>query len=383
MLKNIIIFILGLQVGLFAFEYSPLVQAIIDKDTKKAIKLIDNGADLSEYADEESIKKIITPRVKTIYIGGDKDKKVYPIVVLVASIGDVELLEKIKEKDKDALYLKDKYGNDALMWASREGYVDVVKFFLENGFDPLYKASNTTAFELSMQKQKYEVVNEIIKYLVDKKQTDILSYTMWRMARYDTDIVERLVKLGVKDTYKGSPNTLTKVVEIGNIKRFELLVKNGSNPYEKNKYKKNYTPLVAAINSRKFDMAKHLLENYHFDTNIKYKGKNLLDLAYNHYTGFDKKWLKLVLKHTNLDIKSKDKYGKSFLQKAIYNNDKEALVYFLGKDFSKDDIKEAIESCKLKLKINQKQYDKVNNEYNLKNLNISKEMEKLVLEYRK
>lgn len=57
--------------------------------------------------------------------------------------------------------------------AAREGHLSTVKLLLSYGFDLLYKASDTTAFELSIQKGKYEKVDNphnLEKWKESKKQ---------------------------------------------------------------------------------------------------------------------------------------------------------------------------------------------------------------------
>lgn len=375
LLRYLILILLSIKI-VFANDVSPLAQAIIENDTKKAIQLIKSGEDLLGFENEHTIRQIVTPNVKVTYVGGI-DKKVYPLVILASANGNDEIIKAIKKKKNEAIYLKDKYKTDALMWASRQGHLSTVKLLLSYGFNPLYEASNTNAFELSIQKEKYKILKLFIKHLVKNKNTKLLSYTMWRMARHDADIVEQLVKMGIKDTYKAvSPRTtLIKVAEIGNIERFNLLVNNGSNPYESNRDSVNYgyNPLIAAINNSS-KLTKHLLENFNYDLSVIYEDKNLLHLSYNRYQRLDKDIIKLILKKSSIDINSKDEYKRTILQVAVSNIDKEYVKFFLSLGYEEENLYNAMQIAKDRIQGWERQYKKVNNPHNLKKVNDSKEI---------
>jgi len=353
-----------------------LTQAIIDNDTTLALQLIKNGANLYQYGNAESIKKIVTPHLKTTYVGG-MDYDVYPLVVLAAASGNVKVIKAMHNEFEFSIYLKDKYKNDALMWAARQGKSKVVKLLLDYGFDPLYEASNTTAYDLSIRFDKTKVLKIFIKKLLKEKKYKKLSYTIWAMARRESDVVELLINAGVKDDFKGiNPRTsLIKVAEMGNIERFKLLVWHGSDPYESNigKIHYGYNPLIAAINNSQ-KMAIYLLKNYNYDLSQIYEGNNLLHIAYNHYKKSDKDFIKLILQKSKIDINSKNKYGQTALQVAVSDRDKEYVEFFLSLGYSKENLNQAIKIVKEKIKMWQKQYKRVKSPYNLEQINKAKEV---------
>ncbi|WP_419770261.1 MAG: ankyrin repeat domain-containing protein [Candidatus Marinarcus sp.] len=370
----VLLFCLSLMV--WASSYEELVDAIINKQSDKALALINTGIDLKQLANEESIKRIVTPNVHTTYVGG-MEQEVFPLVILAATAGMNKVIKAIKSKDEAAIYVKDSYGNDALMWASRQGNLETVKLLLTYGFNPLYqpKGSKHSAYELAIQKAKYDVLNLYVDELLKSNETEQLSYTIWALARHKSSIIEKLLQHGIKDSYKGyAPRTsLIKAAEVGDIKTFELLVQYGSDPYEGNigTVRDGYNPLIAALHYSS-KMARYLLNNYNYDLTVLYEGENLLHIA---FEKFNEEIFTLLLQKSHLNINSKDnRHGEYFLQKAVYHNDLETVEYLLKHKLSKEHIQSAIQSAKEKTVINEKQYQKVDNSYNSENLQKSKKI---------
>ena len=362
---------------------SALGWAIIKKDTTTAIKLIEEGADLHLYENENSIRKIVTPTVKITYVGG-MENKAYPPVILAAVSGQDEIIKAIRVKDKEAIYLKDMDGNDALMWASREGHVSTVKLLLEYGFDPLYVSplSKLSAYELSMRKDKDKVLELFITHLLKQNRTEKFEETIWRLAGDDElGIVKKLLELGVKDNYKGiAPRTsLMKAIEWGNLDNFKLLVKYGSDPYESNirSTRHGYDPLTVAVNRSNKD-TKYLLENYDYDLSKKFDGDNYLHVAYNRYNKRNKETFLLLLKKSQLDINSLNSDGDSLLQEAVAGADVEYVKFFLGLGLSEDTIKGGKKSAVRFLDIYENQYKKVENPHNLKKMENARKIYELI-----
>ena len=364
-------------------KITPLGWAIINKDTKQAIELINNGADLRAYENENSIRKIVTPSVQITYVGG-MDTEVYPLVVLAATAGQDEILKAIMTKDKEAVFLKDKDENDALMWASREGYVSTVKLLLDYGFDPLYVSplSKLSAYELSMRKDKDKVLELFITHLLTQNRTEKFEETIWMLAGDDElGIVKKLLELGVKDRYKGvAPRTsLMKAIEWGNLDNFKLLVKYGSDPYESNigSRRYGYDPLTVAVNCSD-KSTKYLLKNYDYDLSKKFNGDNYLHIAYNRYNKLNKETFLLLLKKSKLDINSLNSDGDSLLQEAVAKADIEYVKFFLGLRLSEDTVKGGKKSAVRFLDIYEKQYKQVENQHNLKNMQNAKKIYELI-----
>jgi ankyrin repeat protein len=362
---------------------SDLGWAIIEKDTNKAIELINTGANLRVYENEESIKKIVTPNLKTTYIRR-MDTEVYPLAILAASAGQDEVIKAMIDKDKEAIFLKDSYENDALMWASREGHVSTVKLLLEYGFDPLYVSplSKLSAYELSMRKDKDKVLELFIAHLLKQNRIEKFEETIWRLAGNDElGIVKKLLELGVKDKYKGiAPRTsLIRAIEWGNLDNFKLLVKYGSDPYESNigSRRYGYDPLTVAVNGSD-ESTRYLLENYDYDLSKKFDGDNYLHIAYQRYNKLNKETFLLLLKKSKLDINSPNNYGRSLLQKAVENADVKYVKFFMGLGLSNEIIKEGKESAKWFIDVYEKQYKKVENPHNLKNMENAKKIYELI-----
>jgi len=276
-LNKISLIIISILLGMNAVantkysSYSKLTKAIIQKDTKEAKKLINSGANLMRYENEDSIKKIVTPNVKTQYIGG-MEEKVFPLIILAAVSGQDAIIAQMYKKNKKSIFLKDKYDNDALMWASREGQLSTVKLLLKYGFDPLYKSplSKTTAFHLSIDKNKIDVIELFVEKLIKENRTEKLSQLIWFLSRKDENgLIKRLLEYGIKDSYKAiRPRTsLMKAADAGNIDNFKLLVKYGSNPYESNiaTSRINYDPLTYAIKSNSSRVLRYLLKNFDYE----------------------------------------------------------------------------------------------------------------------
>ena len=381
-MKNIILLIL-ISLNIYASDnfnkITPLGLAIINKDISKAKKIIKDGADLRVYENVDSIKKIVTPNVHITYIGG-MDTKVFPIVILAATAGQDEIIKSIMAKDKEAIFLKDRSNNDALMWASREGHISTVKLLLEYGFDPLYVSSisKQSAYSLSMRKGKDKVLELFISHLIKQNRTEKFEETIWNLAgKDDLGIVKKLLELGIKDNYKGiAPRTsLMRAIEWNNLDNFKLLVKYGSDPYESNigSRRYGYDPLTVAVTSSDIS-TKYLLENYNYNLNKKFDGNNYLHMAYQRYNKLNMDTFLLLLNKSKLDINSLDNNNKSLLQEAVAGDDIKYVKFFLKIGLSKNTISNAKKSARWYLNMYKKQYKQVKNIYNLKNMKNAQEI---------
>lgn len=351
---------------------SSLGMAIIMYEKSRAISIIENGADLKEYQSEVSIRKIITPNDKIIH-DGNLNSHAYPVVILAAASGQDEIIKAIYKQDKDAIHLRDFQNNDALMWASREGYASTVTLLLSYGFDPLYrsKQSKTSAYDLALEKHKYQVLDVIISNLVQNNQSKQLSKSIWYLSSSERlDLLERYLKLGIKDGYKGiAPRTsLMKAADWGRIDNFKLLAQYGANPYESNigQVEYNYDPLTYAID--RGEILTYLLENYNYDLQKIFDGQNYLHMAYNRYNRLDKEAFWLLHKKSGLDINSIDQYGNTVLDSAIINADVEYVKLFLSLGMSEKSIEKSKQTSKSSLSVYEKLYIKIENNYNLQKI---------------
>jgi ankyrin repeat protein len=366
------------------YGISKIGYAIIKNDETLALSLLKKGANPSQYTSEEAIRKVVTPNVTTAYIGGI-DTDAYPLVILASIAGKTKLIRQMRAKDKQSVYLKDVDGNDALMWASREGHLKTVKLLLSYGLNPLYTTSkySESAYELALNKHKYKILHLFIDKLIKEDKTDIFPYTIWRLARGDSDIIERLLKLGVKDSYKGiAPRTsLMKAIQVGMLENFKLLLKYGSDPYESNQgsTRYGYDPLTVAVTSGNDKMVKYLLNNFNYDLSKKFEGDNYLHIAaYDGYLSLDKDTFSLLLKKSKLDINSLDVDNQTLLQKAIDRANIKGIKTLLALGMSKKSIKDALTTTQSNIDRYKKQYKKVKNPYNLENLENAKKIEKLL-----
>ena len=353
-------------------KLSPLAKAIIRHDESQALNLIQNDADLRAYQSEDSIRKIVTPNVKTTYVGGI-NQQAFPLIILAAASGQDAIIKAIKDQDEDAVYLKDFHGNDALMWAAREGHVATVTLLLSYGFDPLYLSgkSKTSAYNLSLEKDKYQVLDAIILHLIQKKQTEQLAEAIWFLSGSDqTELLRKYLQLGTKDTYKAiKPRTsLMRAADWGKLENFKLLVKYGSDPYESNigQYDYNYDPLTYAINNG--ELLTYLLENYDYNLNKVFEGQNYLHLSYNRYHRPQKNPFLLLLKKSGLDIDSVDNYGDTLLDNAVENADIEYVRFFLSLGMSEQSITKALQNAQESLGIHEKEYRRAKNSYDLERI---------------
>lgn len=366
------------------YGISKIGYAIINNDETLALSLLKKGANPSQYTSMEAITKVVTPNVTTTYIGGI-DTDAYPLVILASVAGKHEFIRQMREKDKQSVYLKDVDGNDALMWASREGHLKTVKLLLSYGLDPLYSTPkySESAYELALNKHKYKILHLFIDKLIKEDKTDIFPYTIWRLARGDSDIIERLLKLGVKDSYKGiAPRTsLMKAMEVGMIENFKLLLKYGSDPYESNQgsTRYGYDPFTAAVTSGNDEMVKYLLNNFDYDLRKKFEGNNYLHMAASDgYLSLDKDTFSLLLKKSNLDINSLDADNQTLLQKAIGRANSKGIKTLLELGINEKSIQDALITAQSYINRYEKQYKKVKNPYNLENLENAKKIKAII-----
>lgn len=361
---------------------STLARMIINGETSLALNFIKNGSDLRAYQNVDSIKRIVVPNVKTTYVGGI-NLKAFPLIILAAASGQDEIIKAIKEKDNDAVYLKDFQGNDALMWASREGHVSTVKLLLSYGFDPLFKSekSQPSAYDLALNKDKFQVLDVIIAHLIQKKQTKRLSEAIWFLSSSDeTTLLEKYLKLGIKDSYKGyAPRTsLMIAAEWGKLENFKLLVQYGSDPYESNigDVEYNYDPLTCAIGNEEFVV--YLLENYDYNLGKSFDGKNYLQMAYNGSNQLGQKAFLLLLKKSGLDINSVDNNGRTLMDYAVFNDDIEYVRFFVSLGMNEQTIKKAKKKTQDLLEYYEKELAKVENAYDRRKMNKSSEINQLL-----
>ncbi|WP_174480263.1 ankyrin repeat domain-containing protein [Spiroplasma endosymbiont of Danaus chrysippus] len=56
-------------------------------------------------------------------------------LIWAARNGHTEIVNALLTKNSDIINHKTKYGNNALIWAAKEGHLDVVKTLIKNGVD--------------------------------------------------------------------------------------------------------------------------------------------------------------------------------------------------------------------------------------------------------
>ena len=99
----------------------------------------------------------------------DKRGKVYKVVnkdhFYYTTIGDLENLKILYEKDHKILREKDYLGRSLLYIAARNGYIDICQFLLEEGMDPNeIQSSGSTPLHGASFYNQYDTVRLLLEY---------------------------------------------------------------------------------------------------------------------------------------------------------------------------------------------------------------------------
>ena len=99
----------------------------------------------------------------------DKKGKIYKVVnkdhFYYTTIGDLEKLKQLYDKDNTILNEKDYLGRNLLYIAARNGYIDICQFLLEEGMDPNeIQSSGSTPLHGASFYNQYETVKLLLEY---------------------------------------------------------------------------------------------------------------------------------------------------------------------------------------------------------------------------
>lgn len=180
-----------------------------------------------------------------------KDKLGSTALINASSEGHLEIVKFLVSKGAD-LNIKNKYGYTALMKAANEGHLEVVKFLVKSGADVNIKdKSGDTALHNAI-----DLFMETLKVSTYKgKETK--SATLNEAIKKHTDIAKFLIDNGADVNAKNDngDTVLIKASNSGNLDIVKYLVKNGTDVNAKNNQNKT------ALNySKTADVAEFLSE---------------------------------------------------------------------------------------------------------------------------
>lgn len=212
--------------------FSPLVQSMLMRNEATAVHLITDGANLTEQVSEHEIKKMVSPNMKTSYVGGEP-KREYPLAILAAVAGLSDAVAAIGKRSHEAVITTDPTGNTALAWAARQGNTDVVRTMLGFGDDPLHRdAEGNTPLNLATRKGHASVVALLIASVPQEKRlkTAVTEQVWTASYNEDTATLRALVDGGAPADYIAPQGgtALIEAVTWSSLERVRLLLDHGA-----------------------------------------------------------------------------------------------------------------------------------------------------------
>ena len=152
-------------------------------------------------------------------------------LIEVVKNNDINRVNSILNNGKENINAKDRDGWTALIWASCKGYLEIVKYLVENGAD--IDAKDNEGWSALME-ASYEGHLKVVKYLVEKgidrvnvKDNDGWTALMRASWRGYLEIVQYLVEIGADINIKNKDGkTALDWADIEEIK--EILRKAGA-----------------------------------------------------------------------------------------------------------------------------------------------------------
>lgn len=122
----------------------------------------------------------------------------------VARKGNLSDIKLLFEKNNSIVNSIDSNGSSMLILSCYRGNVNVAKFLIDNGADLNYISNNGTALMACVFKSEFQLVDELIKKLVNLDLTDVNGVTALMLAVQfkNVEMVKKLVSAGAEKKIK-------------------------------------------------------------------------------------------------------------------------------------------------------------------------------------
>lgn len=181
--------------------------------------------------------------------------------------------------DLSNIHITDTSGKTPLIYASIGGYVDVVKFLLQNGVNPNTATRyNQRAIDSVKNKSRLDITKLLIEYGADIFPKDgNIGPLLNASSLGDIKLIKFLLDNGIDINYqtKALSNALffSKDAETA-----KFLLENGADPNQQNDI--GLTVLMMAVNQGDYNKVKILLENGADPNAVSNSGKNVLSYVF-------------------------------------------------------------------------------------------------------
>ncbi len=300
-----------------AYGKTALFSAVVNNNPEMVNFLIDKGIDVNikDKTEKSAIDYASDPEIiEAILKKSDKnyDKKPITFITLeryeltirllaAASRGDVKKVEEVFESGAFISAKNKATGMNALMYACKNGHIEVARFLIEKGakLDATDK-NGRTALMYAASSGKVNIT----KLLIETK-SDIVS---------------------AEDSEKNS--TLMYAVDSKNIEMVRFIISKGANINRGNNY--DNTPLNKSIYLKKPDIAKLLIENGADVNGLKNENPKCLPLITAASLN-DIEMVKLLV-NNGADINKKNSEGDTPLHYAASRNHSKIIEFFISKN---------------------------------------------------
>ncbi len=229
----------------------PLVQAVLERNTEEALRLIDAGAPLDVEASPEAMRRTMPYHFQPEAYG-QTPAIGYPLAIAAAAQGMPKVLEAIGKRAPELLRRTDTDHRNALAYAALGGFVSSTRILLGHGLDPLHPA------------RVHPISNTPLELATWLSHTDVVALLMAAIPR------ERLGHTAVLESVwiAAGRNDLATL---------KVLLEGGANP--------NYiapqggTALMDAVKYRRIDLVRLLLKHGATVDDHLYRGLNVLQYA--------------------------------------------------------------------------------------------------------
>jgi ankyrin repeat protein len=169
--------------------------------------------------------------------------------------GHLDIVKYLIQKALANINYQSKDGSTALMWASRKQRMDVVKFLLENGANTqITDVDGWTALTASCRRGNLEAVKELVKFIKDinYRESKFKNTALMYACRYGCiDVVKFLVSLGANFEIPDHLNytCLMRAVQYGHNNVVEYLLSEGANYKKKSTTRVNLEKIIKTNNN--------------------------------------------------------------------------------------------------------------------------------------
>lgn len=215
----------------------PLVRALLERDQREAVRLIESGLALDLSVDEGLVDELL-PRRSRLWTGGTG----YPLAIAAATLGLPDVLEAIGRREPARLHVTDGDNKTAINYAAQQGYARSVAVLLHYGLNPLQPPRHAWASGTPLSRAVKGGHGPVVKLLLEaipkgqyasERVTEQVWSATFPQLQEHLDVLQTLLDAGVSPNYIAPQGgtALINAIENQNPAQVRLLIQHGAKAY--------------------------------------------------------------------------------------------------------------------------------------------------------